>query len=496
MTTNTTSVLEQSLLEDPAGPVLITEAHTTALVVTEPATGNGVSCMGGVIEQTLLVDPVGMPGLNQVVQLALEVTDPAPGPDAVSIRSARSLVLLSEPNSPGSLNQAFNATLLSVEKPDGRSRASRVTAITLIADLDRGVLGAGRVANDSLIVTEKRSADPRRFKIMSKCIAIRSTYRDPATIISDAALISIAMQRVDKTDKSNPVNIMSDSRLRQSSSLTVLENPYRNPLDFRQFAPTRQLHSKVAVNSLWANPQLITAPYRSRRAAEMVATATSFAAPTNVHSTSLLHGTNILSSHAAQYPESVSSDQVVFGTLIETAHTVDYLDPRDPALIPRLATHQTITFTAHNLDPFDSPEFITSMINADVVRIETAANVDWPNPVTIRSAAPTPSVKSDIAHPGAYLDPEGIKPSRRAGIVSILAPVESPNYNSLPTSPVEALQVRLTAANSTKMTNPIAIKPSCQVYATYISSAYSVEYEEPDRIKPKRRIQSDSQLLD
>lgn len=487
------------LVREPGAPVAATNVVHQALIVTEEPAGRDNVYATQVVNTILLAEPGAPANVTHVDQQVLIVTDPAPPPEAVSISNVLNTVIIAEPPAPAEVTSVTSSSLVITEGPKLAADATGVSQVAITQDLDHGILYANGVSQETLIITEARSRDPDRVKVMTTSFSYIKPYEHPSVFAERHRTRGMARGIACVTKFKIPTAIAAQHRLKVFALGSASAQEFIDPKELAAKIQVNTFEKAVVLGTLYPErvvsaintpsvvgivaqtatkpaPEDIQSDSRTPQIAEGIALSSEFAVPTDVRSSTkvrtlrsevgyavtALDPSGIRTTKVALQATfiSASMSQYKNGSDIQSSTEVQILDCIVACGTSYQKDIQSNTNVRSNyveaairgeyIEPND-PMF-KSMIHLNRLKNETAVATELPFPDSIRSQGRVRAVKVEhCTITTKYVDPTKL--------------VSNSDVPSL---------VQL-MAQASERSDPAGIKPSSLAYQLQFSSAYGVD---------------------
>ena len=496
-----TKVVHHAIIVEPNLPVYSPSTSQQVLVVTERPPGNEAVNISKATQLTLIVEPA-LVSTSATSQQVLIVTDPAPPLSAVTISGARSAVLVEDPPAPARVGQVSSRTIVLREGPILTAGLNQVLHSALTLDLTRGTTLANGAAQSTLLLTEAKSRDPDRAKVLTITSTHVKPYAHPSTFASNHRARLMVRNDVLSTNFKSPelvaaahrtqIMVMETAKVQefvdprdlaakiQAGTLeisAVVKTPYpehvisdavaqsafqevaqkwiaANPLDVQSDSDAAQLFAETAIKSLFLSPLDVRSPTLTATAFAEIATKATAVDPdtyrTEKRPLQIAHMSMMLSEMTAD-PVDLKSNNQVSVLDIAAAHrsTVYPKDVQSDTVVNSLLT-QVLSAT-----PYTSPTdpIFKSMIHLNRLKFETMSYCNLiQEPQEIQSPAALRNLSVRHAVKAAFAAPEDV----------------------ISTNVISELYTEL--ACEREMVDPAGVKPGRQLYQIQFSSAFGSEH--------------------
>lgn len=495
------TVTHTTIVADPGAPVYINSSAHQVLVVTERPPGNEAVGISSVRQLTLIVDPALVKSSGSLQQVLL-VTDPAPPLSAVSISEVKSTVLIVDPPAPAKVGQVSGRTIVLREGPILTAAVTQVLHSTLALDLTRGTTHTNGAAQNTLLLTEAKSRDPDRAKVLTITSTHTKPYAHPSTFASNhrarlmvrndvlstkfkspelvaaahrtqimvmetakvqefvdprdlAAKIQAGTLEISAVVKTTyPEHVISDAVAQSTYQEVAQKWNATNPLDVQSDSDTSQLFAETVIKSLFPSPLDVRSPTLTTAAFTEIATKATAVDPntyrTEKRPLQIAHMSMVLSEMTAD-PVDLKSKIQASVLDITTAHrSTEYpKDVQSATIVESLATQVA------SVTPYISPTdpIFKSMIHLNRLKFEALSYSNLiQEPQDIQSTAVTRQISVRHAVQAAFAAPETV----------ISTNVVSGLYTGIACEKV--------------MVDPAGVKPGRQMYQIQFSSAFGSEH--------------------
>lgn len=316
-----------ALYREPGAAVSITGVEQRTLIVTESPPGIGNVDVNNVLQTILIAEP-GSPTLaTHVGQCALIVTDPAPPLDAVFIGDVKASALIIEPPSPVRVQQVTESTLLVNEGPILTSTATGVAHVVITQDLYHGELYANAASQSTLVVTEAKSRDPDRLKVLTSSHSYVKPYSHPNTFAERHRLRGLTRGIATVTKFKIPTQIAAMQSVKVLTTSSVVKQEFVDPKDLAAKIQVSTLEHTVVSKTLY--PEHVISNVLTAAASHLIAQQIVHTAPQDIQSDSRLLQISNSSAVPSDFPEldNIRSQTQTRTLRGEVAYSVTATDP-------------------------------------------------------------------------------------------------------------------------------------------------------------------------
>lgn len=367
--------VHQAIFAEAGEKVHATDVSHHTLIVTERPPGSDMVNITTATQSVLFSEPAYVKISGSSQQLLI-TTDPAPPLTAPSISAVYASTLYVDPPAPSRMGQVASSSIILLEGPILTVGNTQTTQSALTLDLSRGTTLANGSGQLTLLLTEAKSRDPDRTKVLTISNSYTKPYAHPSTLASNHRARMLVRTDVLSTKFKVPTAVAAAYRGK------VLVTGSASP---QEYVDPRELAAKIQANTLEV-AAIVRAPY----------------------------------------PEKVISDVDVATLIHELALELDVPNPIDmqsPSNVCLLS--HDIAAAAEFLSPLDarSPRTSHSMVE------EIATVAEAPDPTTYRTVkqalqlAEMFAVASDIIE-----DPIDLKSQNQALLLDFATAHATPEY--------------------------------------------------------------------
>lgn len=536
-TDNFVTRVYQSVIRKDQDPAFINAASQSVLIVTEAPPGLQNVHVAQIRESTLIMEAGDPARVTSVSQAVLVVTDPAPPLTAVFPSSIIHQVMYVDPPPPVNISGVTNYTLVLIEGPVRSVDVANVVHQTLTADLDRGQLHVNGTSQQTLAVTEPKSRDPDRVRIITSSSAARKTFVDPLSIASLHRLRGLTTSTTVNKPYVDPLTLIPAYRLRNVSSSAVVSTPYPekvqsesqtinliqevvvatqpenpeviqsysqaislfsesavaiphvDPLSLRSPTNVSGLFIDVASSIAAADPSTLAAPQQVYVLTHSYASNVSFTPAAEIRSSARMWMAGLAAASSVEYQIPPQSSTVVNSYFQEVASGISMLDPTNEIFRPTLRVLRTkaeIVQAGNYADVSD----IQSTAAAAQVAIASATNKTFDAPTLFRSRSQYGSLQFISATPSlVFGNPSRFQPGGRNYQVGIMRLHPSTSFGNMPVSSEVVMTMMVQAACEVDY-GPAGKVPTSRLHLIDIMVANTADYPNPAGVKAKRRTSS------
>lgn len=491
-------VYHTALLREAAGKTSLTSAIHQALIVTEGPPGLGNVDLNSLLQTILIAEP-GSPTLaTQVSQRTLVVTDPAPPLDSAFIGGVNASTLILEPPAPVRVPKVLESALLLSEGPILTGTATGVTHVVITQDLYHGELYANAASQSTLVITEAKSRDPDRLKVLTNSYSYVKPYNHPSTFAEKHRLRGLTRGIATATKFKIPTQVAAMQSVKILTTSSAVKQEFMDPKDLAAKIQVRTLERAVVSKTLYPEhvisdartlfasklvaqktvhdaPQDIQSDSRALQISNAVATASEFTDLATIRSmtqTQTLRG-EVAYSVTATDPSGIRTVKQALQANIASASAVDFADV---ALIQSDTRVQTLgVITAHALE-YEKDIQSTTIVGNNCMQVVLPLEYTIPTDPMFKSQIHLNRLKNETVLATAKEDPAEIKSNARTRAVKL-------EHCTMSTF-VDPTTVKSTAtvtglmhsvAQPSERPNPAGITPSIYNYQLSFSSAYGVD---------------------
>lgn len=544
MTTNVTNVKALTLIKDNAGRVFFTHANQSVLIpdlsapvrassviqrtliVTEAPPGTKNVGVGNVFTSALVYEGGGSSSSSGTTQTVLIVTEAAPPADSTSASGVSSLTLIVDPASPPRASATESQTLIQTEAPILDMNVLQVGQLTLAKDLNIGILSASGAASQTLILTEPKSVDPTRakiltvhttskkdyesplnfavpyrFKIMVHNVAALSKFKNPTVVAANyraAILVTQHVQVRSYRDPSGiaasyqtpilatniakaatfPAKVISDATARSVNNIVASALQAPNPQDMQSPTDFAQLMNLSVSPITLTDPVDLRPAYRFSANHVEVATKTTLNDPSEIFSYNTVLQSATLTASPTVYEPNIQSSTTTTSYNMVVASPALFVWPDDPQFRPYIRTASS-KYEAAQRSSWPDPA--TQMSSSKVVQIAIQRSIakNYLTPALVVSDCQVQLVATGAAHRADFVDPGPVEASGRGHQLQYTIALSVEDYNIWPIASITATSLTSLAAERASFRDPNSFFPSAMVLNESILVATSALYERP-----------------
>lgn len=527
----------QTVIRKDQDPAFINAALQSVLVVTEAPPGLQNVNVAQIRESALILEAGDPARVASISQSVLVVTDPAPPLTAAFVANVINQVMYVDPPPPVNISGVANQTLVLIEGPVRSVEVDQVVHQTLAADLDRGELHINGTTQQTLAVTEPKSRDPDRIRILTSSSAARKAFVDPLSIASYHRIRGLTTSTTVNKPYVDPLTLIPAYRLRNVSSSTVVSTPYpetvqsesqttsviqevavgtqpENPENVQSESQVISLFSESAVaipsvdpislrsptdvSSLFldvassidaVDPSTLAATQQLSVLAHSYASRMSYTPADTIRSSSRMWMTGLAAASSVEYQVPPQSSTVVNSYYQEVVSGLSMLDPTNEIFRPTLRVLRTKAEFAQVGNYSDLAD-IQSTTAVSQVAVSSATNKQFNDPVLFRSRSQYSSlqfISATSSH--VFGNPSHFIPGGRTYQVGIMRMHPSTSFGSMPVSSEVVLNMMIQAACEVDY-GPAGRLPTSRLHLIDIMVANTADYPNPTGVKAKRRTSS------
>lgn len=490
----------QVIFSELAGLVHGNAVSQQVLVVTERPPGSDAVNSGTAVHLTLIVEPAFVKSSTALQQVLL-VTEPAPPLSAVNISSVKLSALVEEPPAPAKIGQVRGQAIVLLEGPILTAGTGQVLHSTLALDLERGKTHTNGAAQHTLLLTEAKSRDPDRTKVLTITSTHTKSYAHPSTFASLHRARLMVRNDVLSTKFKDPTVVATAYRAKILVSETAKSQEFVDPRDLAAKIQAGTLEISAAVKTPY--PEHVISDAVTQSAYQEVAQKWNATNPIAVHSDSVGH--QLLAETAVKSmflsPLDVRSPTWTASSFAEVATKSPAIDPNSyrTEKRPLQIAHMSAMFAELTVDPID----LKSKNQVSVLDIATAHH-STEYPKDVQSDTEAKSLSTQVLSVSQYISPTD--PIFKSMIHLNRLKFEALVYSNMIQDPEDvqspavvrqlsvrhAVQAAFLAPEQVISTNvvselytgvacekvmldPAGVKPTRQMYALAFSSAYGVD---------------------
>ena len=541
------------LVVDLSAPVCSAGVSSSSLIVTEQAVGADASYLNQLYHATLFRESGGKTSISSAVHQALIVTEGPPGLGYVDVNNVLQTILVAESNSPTIATQVNHQTL--ILEPSAPSRATKVGSSVLLItegpilsgivtgvanvvitqDLDRGELYANAASQSTLVITEAKSRDPDRLKVLTNSYSYVKPYNHPNDFAENHRIRGLTRGIATVTKFKIPTQVAAMQSVKVLTTSSVVKQEFMDPKDLAAKIQVNTLEHAVVSKTLY--PEYVISNVQTPSTSHLIAQRTVQVAPQDIQSDSQsLQISNAIAS-TSYFPDligirSMTQTQTLRG---EVAYSVTAADPSGirtvkQALQATIASASNVPFvnsaliqsdtTVCNLDivtaqvtEYEKDVQSTTTVYSNCMQVvmpleylsptdpafksqirlvrlknETVLATILADPAEMKSTARTRGVKVEHCILSAYTDPTTVKSSTATkGLTHSIAQVsERPNPAGITPSIYNYHLAFYSASNADRYT--ILPSSSQTLNQIVVEAALSVEMYDPITIHATGRV--------
>lgn len=487
-----------SLVREAAGKTSITGAVHQALIVTEGPPGLGNVDLNSLL-QTILIAELGSPtSATQVSQRTLVVTDPAPPLDSAFIGGVKASTLILEPPAPVRVPKVLESALLLTEGPILTGISTGVTQVVITQDLYHGELYANAASQSTLVITEAKSRDPDRLKVLTNSYSYVKPYNHPSTFAEKHRLRGLTRGIATVTKFKIPTQVAAMQSVKILTTCSVVKQEFMDPKDLAAKIQVRTLEHAVVSKTLY--PEHVISDARTLFASKLVAQKTVHEAPQDIQSDSRALQISNAVATASEFADlatirSMTQTQVLRG---EVAYSVTATDPSgirtvkqalqaniasasavefaDAALIQSDARVQILdVITAHAFE-YEKDIQSTTVVGSNCMQVVMPFEYISPTDPMFKSQIHLVRLKNETVLATTKADPAEMKSNARTRAVKVEHCAVSAYADPITVKSSNAVTgLTHSVAQVSERPNPAGITPSIYNYQLAFCSAYGVD---------------------
>lgn len=509
-----TGVGQRVVVRDLSAPVANTAVTQLALIVTQAAIGADAAWVNQVSHSSLIREFGAKVSATGVVQQTLVITERPPGLENVQINNTAQTILVAEPGAPALATQVSQNSL--ILEPPAPARVQQVNSSTLLVsegpiltgittgviqtvisqDLYHGELYAASTVQLAAIITEVKSRDPDRLKVLTTSNSYLKAYDHPTTFAERHRIRILTRGIACNTKFKAPTAVAAVHTARTLTSMAAVEQPYTDPKDLAAKIQVTNLERAVATNTFY--PERVISSAVTQTAAKMIAVEIEQLPPQDIQSDSRLHSIYDAAASSADFDDltTIRSQTHVPTVRSEVAYVIAAIDPSgmrttktarqvysavatSTEYLERIQSdthvHVLDILSAHNRD-YDQTVQSSTVARTGYAEVATNHEYIIPTDPIFKSQIRLNRLKNETMVSTTKVDPIEVRSKAQIRAVKVEHVVETPyRLPVLVRSSATASFIDQSIASAAEMKDPAGIKPGRQLYQLQFSSTYTVD---------------------